>query len=169
MCSYKPGVIWTDILREYRREIRMPEEHTGPFLQMAVLCQAVLQEGQGQLSLIRITDSIGLAGPFKEMQPQTIMLYMVVTFRAGFAHGKYRVKVVCTKPVSKNEVLLDERSPYLEGEDRGVNLVFVLNLLLDEEGVFWFEVLLEDTFVTRVPLRVTYQQVTLPPQFRPPE
>ena len=146
----------------------MPEEHSGPYLQMAVLCQAVLQEGTGQLSLIRITDSIGLAGVMREMQPQPFMLQMIVTFRAGFAHGKYRVKVVGTNPTSKTEFVVGEQAPYFEGEDRGVNVIFILNLLLTEEGVFWFDVLLEDTFVTRVPLRVTYQQVALPPQFQPP-
>ena len=66
----------------------MPEEHTGPYLQMAVLCQAVLQEGNGQLSLIRITDALGIGGPMPEMQPAQITLHAVVTFRAGFAHGK---------------------------------------------------------------------------------
>lgn len=144
----------------------MPEEHSGPFLQMAVLCQSVLQEGTGQLSLIRITDSLGLAGMMSEMQPIPIALQMVVTFRAGFAHGKYKVKVVGNTP-SKDEFVIGEQSPYFEGEDRGVNLLFMVNLVLAEEGVFWFDVFLQDTFVTRVPLRVTYQQIVQPSPFRP--
>ncbi len=146
----------------------MPEEHSGPFLQMAVLCQAVLQEGNGQLSLVRITDSLGLAGVQREMQPQPFTLHMVVAFRAGFAHGKYSVKVVGNTP-SKQEFPVGEQSPYFEGEDRGVNLIFLLSLVLQEEGVFWFDVLLQDTFVTRTPLRVTYQQLAFPAQFQPPE
>jgi hypothetical protein len=101
------------------------------------------------------------------MQPQAISLQMVVTFRAGFAHGKYRVKVVGSTP-SKTEFLVSEQTPYFEGEDRGVNLVFLVNLTLAEEGVFWFDVFLEDNFITRVPLRVVYQQIVLPPGFQPP-
>jgi hypothetical protein len=144
----------------------MPHEHSGPYLQMAVLCQAVLQEQSGQISLIRITDSLGLAGPAKEMQPQPLMLHMVVTFRAGFAHGKYSVKVVGNSP-SHTEFEVGEQSPYFEGEDRGVNVVFLTNLMLQEEGVYWFDVLLQDTFVTRVPLRIVYQQVAQPLPFPP--
>jgi hypothetical protein len=144
----------------------MPEEHSGPFLQMAVLCQSVLQETNGQLSLIRVTDTVALAGPTPELQPQPFMLQMVVTFRAGFAHGQYRVKVSGTSP-SKNEFVVGEQAPYFEGEDRGVNLIFVLTLILAETGVYWFEVRLHDTFVTQVPLRVTYQQIATPLQFLP--
>ena len=145
----------------------MPEEHAGPFLQMAVICQTILQEAAGHLSLIRITDSLGLAGTTREIQPQPINLQMAVTFRAGFAHGKYRVKVVGSTP-SKNEFVIGEQSPYFEGEDRGVNLLFMVALVLTEEGVYWFDVFLEEQFVTRVPLRVVYQQIVLPPGFQAP-
>jgi hypothetical protein len=94
------------------------------------------------------------------------MLHMVVTFRAGFAHGKYNVKVVGNTP-SKVEFVVGEQSPYFEGEDRGVNLLFIVNLVLAEEGVFWFDVFLQEMFVTRVPLRVVYQQISPPLQFPP--
>lgn len=139
----------------------MPEEHTGPFIQTAVLCQSVLQEGTGQLSLIRITDSLRVAGPLKEMQPAQIMLHAVVSFRAGFAHGKYNIKIVGYTP-NKKEFITAEQAAFFEGEDRGVNAVFVLNMILPEEGVYWFDVVLQDTFVTRVPLRVLYQQISIP-------
>jgi hypothetical protein len=145
----------------------MPEEHTGPYIQIAVLCEKVLQENTGHMSLIRITDQLQIAGVNKDMQPMPVMLYAVVAFKAGFAHGKFRVKIVGTTP-SKTEFVASEQATYFEGEDRGVNVVFVLNMVLPEEGVFWFDVLLEGTFVTRVPLRITYQQISVPPGFGPP-
>ena len=144
----------------------MPDETAGPFLQLAVICEKVLQEAAGNLSIIRITDSLGVAGMGKEMQPQPIMLYFVVSFKAGFAHGKYNVKIVGKTP-SKHEFTVGEQSPYFEGEDRGVNLLFMLNIVLAEEGVFWFDVLLQDILVTRVPLRVVYQQIAAGLPFGP--
>jgi hypothetical protein len=143
----------------------MPEEHTGPYLQMAALCQMVLQEPTGQLSLIRLTDSVGVSGQMKEMQPHSIMLHAVVSFRAGFAKGKYIIRLVGTTP-SRTEFLAVEQGVFFEGEDRGVNAIFVIGMVLPEEGVYWFDIFLNGTFVTRVPLRVLYQQVSQ--QVRPP-
>jgi hypothetical protein len=139
----------------------MPEEHTGPYLQIATLCQSVLQETAGNLSLIRITDSVQVGGPTRDMQPIPFPITAVVSFRAGFAHGKYHIKISALAP-SKGEVLTAQSAAYFEGEDRGVNSVFPLNILLQEEGVYWFRVFLEDMFVTQVPLRVVYQQIVAP-------
>lgn len=48
-----------------------------------------------------------------------------------------------------------------EGDDRGVNAVVQLGLPVDQEGVYWLDVFLDDEkdgpCVTRVPLRVFYQ------------
>jgi hypothetical protein len=118
----------------------------------------VLQEASGQLSFIRITDALSIAGPLKEMQPATITLFAVVGFKAGFAHGKYEIKVNGITP-SKNEFMTVNQAVYFEGEDRGVNAIFVLSLALPEEGVYWFDVLLQDVVTTRMPLRVLYQQI----------
>ena len=46
-----------------------------------------------------------------------------------------------------------------EGEDRGTNLILTLNIVVDQEGVYWFDVLLEDELLTRIPLRILYQRI----------
>ncbi len=143
----------------------MPEEHAGPFLQMAVLCESVLREVDGRLSVIRITDQLQVTGAMKEMQPQPVSLNMLVVFKAGFAHGKYKLKVIGLTPNEKKEFVSAEQPVYFEGEDRGIAAHFMLNMLLPEEGVFWFNVLLEETFITQVPLRIMYQQLVAQPGF----
>jgi hypothetical protein len=136
----------------------MSEEHSGPYLVVAVLCQSVLQEVNGSMSIIRITDQLQVAGPLAEMQPMPITLHAVIAFKAGFIRGKYRVSLIGSTP-SKKEFVKTEQSAYFEGEDRGVNMVFVLNMVLPEEGIYWFDVLLESSLVTRIPLRILYQRI----------
>jgi hypothetical protein len=46
-----------------------------------------------------------------------------------------------------------------EGEDRGANLILALNMVVDQEGVYWFNILLEEELITRIPLRILYQRV----------
>ncbi len=141
----------------------MPEEHTGPYLQSALLAESVLREVDGRLSLIRITDQLQVTGSAKEMQPQPVLLQMLVLFKAGFAHGKFTIKVVGATPSEKKEFVSAQQQVYFEGEDRGVAAHFILNMILPEEGVFWFSVFLEEMFVTQVPLRIMYQQIASPP------
>ena len=47
-----------------------------------------------------------------------------------------------------------------EGDERGVNLFVNLNLQVKEEGLYWFDVLVEDAVMTRIQLRVMYQRVS---------
>ena len=44
-------------------------------------------------------------------------------------------------------------------DDRGINIVANINFAVQEEGLYWFTVLLENQSVTRVPLRILYQRI----------
>ena len=45
-----------------------------------------------------------------------------------------------------------------EGEDRGVSAVFQIVMPVRHEGLYWFDIVLNDTqHLTRVPLRIVYQ------------
>jgi len=52
-----------------------------------------------------------------------------------------------------------ERAPDHEGEERGVNLILQLQIEA-LEGLFWFDVAVNQQLLTRVPLRVTYQRIS---------
>lgn len=60
-------------------------------------------------------------------------------------------------------------SPVLmEGEDRGVSFIGETTMGFEMEGLYWFDVFADGTFLTRMPLRVVvfHQQIqtgTLPP------
>jgi hypothetical protein len=133
-----------------------------PWVQIAAFCQTALQEATGALSIIRVLDRLGLAGMTPEMQPQPLQLTMVLVLKSDQMNGQYRANIRCTSPLGN--VTTGPDMPFLfEGEDRGVQLVLPAGVLATEPGLYWFDVLIENEIITRVPLRVLYQRIQMPP------
>ncbi len=81
-----------------------------------------------------------------------------ISFKSGSARGRHTVKLRIETPSGLK--LPEQLLPVLfEGEDRGVNLMLGINIVVDQEGVYWFDVLLEDVLLTRIPLRILYQRI----------
>lgn len=145
----------------------LERETGGPYLAMAVFCEKVLEDKDGVLSAIRVIDRFFLttSGPAapEKMPPTTFQFSALLSFKAGFARGSYTVRLVPTTP---SNVKMPEQSMHilLEGEDRGANVRIQFNLMLKEEGLYWFDVLLGERLFTRMPLRIVYQRLaTAPP------
>lgn len=137
-------------------------ETDGPFLTAALFCERVLEEKDGVTSIIRIVDRIVTQAtgvdPPERMPPLQAMLTLVVSLKSGFAKGSYSVTIQGTTPTGRS--LAPVALPVLlEGDDRGVGLVGVLNLQLEEDGLYWFDVRFERRLLSRIPLRVVYQRV----------
>ncbi len=145
---------------------------TGPYLAAACLCERVLEEKDAVLSAIRIVDRIqlqGVAPPGMEppqMLPVPIQLVALVMLKNGSARGTRRLSLQPRTPAGFK--LPGPSIPILlEGDDdRGVNIRLLIQFSAEEEGIYWFDVLLDDEVVTRMPLRVVYQIATtnVPPQ-----
>ena len=134
----------------------------GPYLNSAVLCERVLQEQDGVASLIRIVDRLIVSGsgPEGAIVAQPINLAAFINFKSGDARGSHDVVIQQESPsgIRQPEARL---SVLFEGEDRGVNLVMGINFVPTEEGLHWFDIGLDETFVTRIPLRVVHQRTAL--------
>src|SRR5438552_2529043 len=67
----------------------------GPYIRVATLCERVLQEQDGVVSLIRVVDRFTqtAAGPSvpAEMPPLTISTTLVVNLSSGQARGSYEI------------------------------------------------------------------------------
>jgi Family of unknown function (DUF6941) len=133
-----------------------------PWVQLAALCQTALTENTGQLSIIRIVDRWMVVGPTEEMQPVNIQLTMAVILKSDQMRGQYRLRVRLRSPVG-NVIEGPELPALFEGDDRGVQAVLPTGILATEPGLYWFEILVEEETVTRVPLRILYQRIPLPP------
>jgi hypothetical protein len=140
-------------------------ESGGPYITAALLCEKVLQEKDNVLSVIRIVDRIvhmvGGAGAPDIMPPVRVDLKTLIMFKSGSERGRRNVEI---RPVLPSGRLLQAVSlPVLfEGDDdRGVNVV--VNTVFDatEEGVYWFVISLDTEEVTRIPLRIVYQRVSM--------
>jgi len=136
----------------------------GPYLGMAILCERVLQEKDNVLSAIRIVDKIiqTAIGPdsLEMMPPVTINLFAIISFKSGASGGKYNFKLVPTTP--SNEKMQEYSIPLvLEKNGKSANVIINLNLLVKEEGLYWFDVSLNDEFVTKIPLHIEYQRVQM--------
>ncbi len=136
--------------------------NTGPYLNAALLCEKLLQEKDGVISAIRLVDRITLTASAssspKTLPPLPVSLYALISFKSGSARGRHTVKWVTETP---SGIRLPEQlmSVHFDGDDQGANLVLNINMVVDQEGVYWFDIILEDQLITRIPLRILYQLV----------
>lgn len=134
---------------------------TGPHLAMALFCESVLEEKDGVLSIIRVVDRIiqTAVGPDvpEIMPPVPVNLTLVVSLKAGAARGRDSVRIKTEAPSGQNEGGILELPVVFEGEDRGQNIVARLGFVANQEGLYWFDISLGGSLITRVPLRVVYQ------------
>jgi len=142
----------------------------GPYIQVAALCEKVLQEGDGVLSLIRIVDTINQevqvkgapsAEAFKVVPPLVCPLTLILALKAGEAKGSHQVKIIPVLPTGETKAPF-VRTLHFEGEEKGANLILNLVFEFPYEGLYWFEVYLNEDLLTRLPLRVRRSISVLP-------
>ncbi len=134
----------------------------GPFIQAACFCNMVLEDTTGVLSLIRIVDTVTHTqsgpNPPEDLPPFNYSVKLVLMIKAGTARGRFNLKLVQQKPDgSAGEPLI--LTIHLEGEEKGQNVVSDLNASFDMEGLYWFNVYLDDMKLTAIPMRIRYNRV----------
>lgn len=134
---------------------------TGPYLKAAAICSDVIEGKDGVLSLIRIIDRLTITAtgsqPPSEMPPGKYPLKIVLMFVSGRARGSHDVAVRMEQPDTTARDCWTG-TIFLEGEDRGANVVIGLEVDFPEQGLYWFDLYFDDTRVTRMPFRVIYHR-----------
>ena len=136
----------------------------GPYIQVAAFCDRVLQEGDGVLSLIRVVDvithTVAGQGTPEEMPPVTYPLNLVLTLKAGRARGRHELTI--TPELPSGEALPPvTASVRFEGEGRGTNVISKIQMEFRFEGLYWFNIRLDNRILTRLPLEVRYARMSL--------
>lgn len=140
----------------------MPVSSGGPWVASAVFCERVLHEADGVLSLIRIVDRFtqSAAGPNPpaEMPPFPLDVWAVIVLKADQALGRHTIRIRPEAP-SGERLAVTELPVLFEGGDRGAALLLNVQLALEHEGLYWFDVLHgeQETPLTRMPLRLVYE------------
>lgn len=137
----------------------------GPYIQVAALCEQVIEDKTGVLSLIRIIDTITHTNASPDapadMPPVTYPMKMVIMLKSGRARGRHELKISPELPSGEPKQSIIQ-SVQMEGEERGNNHVINMIFTFTMEGLYWFNVYLDDTLLTKVPLRIKYNRVLIP-------
>jgi hypothetical protein len=144
------------------------EDKPRPYLTAALLCEKVLLEKDGSVSVIRIADRItlqmqgppgtnlaGLATQPSGIDPVPIFnITCLVALKSGPAVGDYTLRLRFKAPSGKEQADPIEQPVTLKGKDHGQNCVIQLYIVAQEEGLHWIQVMLDDMELTRIPLVV---------------
>ena len=139
------------------------QQPLAPSLRIAALCERVLEEKDGSLSLIRLIDRLlitveGTDVP-AELPPGQVPLTALMSWINGL--GNYEAQIRVDLPAGDSF-----ESPtlpfYLDSLDKVQNLIVRLVLPVKRQGVYWFNFMLGDETKSRIPLRVIYQRKQIP-------
>ena len=139
------------------------EQPLAPSLRIAALCERVLEEKDGMLSLIRIIDRLivtaeGADLP-KELPPGQVPLTAIMSWVNGLGNYEAKIRVDCPD----GSAVESQTIPfYLDSLDKVQNHIVRLVLPVKRPGVYWFNFFLGDDIKSKLPLRVIYQRQQFP-------
>jgi len=151
-------------------------EEEGPILLASLICDRVLQEKDEGISAIRLVDQITVGVTHGATSPPSsadlaqalivapFVCYVLLVFKGGRLGTSHVAQVVGHPPEGDSREF--EKVPFvvsslIEGTPPGQNIVMQLQLVLQKEGVYWFEVRLDGRRVRAIPLRVAFALVPL--------
>lgn len=141
----------------------------GPFIQLAALCEQVIEGKDGTLSLIRVIDTwtsiaVGADAP-EQLPPFELHATFILALKAGAARGRYSYNVEHDAPSGKRTPLATVDVTFRGGASEGINILSPLKLEIAEEGLHWLNIVKQipgmpatDQLVSRVPLQILYQR-----------
>src|SRR5215218_10313567 len=120
----------------------MAPDRSGPHLQAALICERALQEQDGVITAVRIIDRVQfLIPPDGEPTPQQLTLLLAL--KAGGARGSFSLEARLEKPSGEQIPFLPRASVFLEGEERGVQLLVPMLFAPEMEGLYWIDIFFE--------------------------
>jgi hypothetical protein len=134
----------------------------GPHVIAAAVCDKVLQETDGVLSLIRVVDRMVIQVAGNQAPPELpegggVSITFAVLLRSGDARGRHPVAIGVEAPDGRS-LPPQQIDVMFESPDTGANIV--LNLVIPAmEGIYWLTVSVEGRELTRSPLRIMYQRI----------
>lgn len=130
----------------------------GPFLTAAAFFEVVIREDTGVLSLVRMIDRITISAhhdSINSLPPSSIRTNLVVSFRGQNLERSGTISIHPEKPSGDRMDRME--IPFVLDAQSGLNLNIALDLLVDEAGYYWFDILMDDEVVTQTPLQIVFQ------------
>lgn len=137
-------------------------EH-GPYVSAAFVCEKILVERDDVPTAIRIIDMVGIRAHGRDA-PDTLpagrlprhVLFLML--RNGRTRGSHDVAVRIELPSGERRDAQANRVHFAGDEQAATTFIVDLNLDVDQEGLYWFDVLFDGHRLTRVPLKVVYER-----------
>lgn len=135
----------------------------GPYVKSAVFVNQVIEGKDNVLTLVRVIDRLttsasGQSVP-EEMPEATFSMRAVLMFTAGKARGRHQVRIVREAPNAERRDIWSG-GIHFEGEHQAHNLNLGLHETFSLEGVYWYDVYIDDELMTRMPFQVIYQPIS---------
>ncbi len=137
----------------------------GPYLAAAFFCERVMREVDGPLTAIRIIDFYKLVLPADTpndfpSEDKGIGLEMngLIGFKSGGSSGNHDLSILMTSPSGKEQNILQKTLQFSQEDNGGSNVHLHINASVYESGLYLFDVELDDTFVTRMPIRINIER-----------
>lgn len=128
-----------------------------PYVTAALLCERVIQEKDESLTIVRIADRLqyrlegqGLPAGSKPM----VNIQGLVGIKSGPVTGDHEIKIYVEKPSGERKEALN-LPVKLMGKDQGQNIILNLGIGVDQDGLYWLEVVFDGEVLTRCPLMIT--------------
>ena len=138
---------------------------TGPYLKMACFCEQILREINGVATVVRVIDRLthtdSKPDAPAEMPPVTYGMKLVIMLIPGQALGRHELKVERELPSGIRDKPI-AFTVQMEGSNRGANIVVDTKMTFPLEGLYWFNVYLDDVLLTKIPVQVLYQRIAIP-------
>jgi len=134
-----------------------------PYLKLGAICERVLQEKDGVLSLIRIVDKFTITITGKEPPDQLPHGVKLLTIIMGWVGGlgNHEAAFNIVSPGGETQRSPQSWSFTLDAINLGHNIIVMLPVRIAKEGVYWIEFILNDQVKSRIPFQVLYERQKL--------
>jgi hypothetical protein len=132
-------------------------KRVGPFLQTALIAEKILSEPDGTVTIVRVVDRIGLQTEsinHPENATISLNLTILIGLKAGGFKGKGTVTIVQVGPAGKNQAIGKAEFTFDGTQSAGYNTQAPCLLKWEGDGQYWYEIFLNDRFLSRIPLQV---------------
>lgn len=130
-----------------------------PYLKLGAICERVLQEKDGVLSIIRMVDqfTLTLAGkePPDQLPEGEVLLTIVMSWVGGL--GRHEAAFNIVSPGGEAQPSPRSWSFTLDAINRGHNIIVTLPVKIRREGIYWIEFVLNDHVKSRIPFQIRYE------------
>jgi len=131
-----------------------------PYISAALLAETIIEDKSGSITVVRIADRVeyqvqGLPAGYKPV----INIKGLLSLKSGPAKGEFKLRISIVRPNGEqqgNALVLPDF--VLRGGDHGQNFILNFGIGVQEEGLHWFDVYLDEVLLTRIPLMIVQTQ-----------